>query len=87
MAVLNRFQTLLRQKRAAEDREITITEIADEINISRDTLHRYAGQRITLYKSDVVEAICRYFGVDVGEFLYLEPGIDQSKQQSSEARP
>lgn len=85
MAVLNRFQTLLRQKRAREDRQIKLEDIADEIKVSRDTLSRYANQKINLYKSETVEAICRYFSVDVGEFLYLEPGIDSPSQQTSEA--
>lgn len=81
MAVLNRFKTLLRQKQANDDREITLEEIAKEIGVSRDTLSRYAGQKITRYDSPIVEAICRYFGVDVGDFLYLEPGVGQGNQQ------
>jgi transcriptional regulator with XRE-family HTH domain len=82
MAVLNRFETLLRQKIAAEDRDISITEVADEIGVSRDTLSRYAGQKITLYNSKVVDAICRYFKVDVGTFLYLDPAIESKSPDS-----
>jgi DNA-binding Xre family transcriptional regulator len=87
MAVLNRFQTLLRNKRAKEDREIKIEDIAEEINISRDTLSRYANQRIKRYDSATVEALCRYFGVEVGDFLYLEPGIELDKIRQAEAQP
>jgi putative transcriptional regulator len=87
MAVLTRFQTLLRQKRATEDREITLTEIATKTGLSRDTLSRYSAQKITLYDSKTVETLCRYFGVEVGDFLYLEPGIERNIQQPSEAHP
>lgn len=71
MPVLNNFQSLLRKKRADEDREIRLEDIAKEIKISRDTLSRYANQKIQRYDSETVEALCRYFGVGVGDFLYL----------------
>jgi putative transcriptional regulator len=71
MAVLNRFQSLLRKKRAEEDRQITLDEVAKEVKLSPDTISRYSSQKVTRYDSDTVEALCRYFGVGVGDFLYL----------------
>lgn len=86
MPVLNKFQTLLRQRRAKEDREITLIEISEKTGVSRDTLSRYFGQKITQYNSDTVEKLCRYFKVEVGEFLYLDPTVDRGDQQPEAQR-
>lgn len=82
MAVKNRFQTLLGEKIAKEEREITLIEIEEATGISRQTLDKYRRNRMKQVNLKVIEDLCNYFKCDLADFLY----IDRSGQQPEAQR-
>jgi transcriptional regulator with XRE-family HTH domain len=57
---------------AQTGKTITQAEIAIAAGISPTTFSRYTKPVIQRYDSDILERICRYFGVDIADLLYLE---------------
>lgn len=70
----NRFETLRRQKEAAEDRDIPLTEIEEKLGISRQTLDKYRKNRMKQVNLKVIQDLCDYFGCDIADFLYIDRG-------------
>jgi len=70
-----RFRELWEAKQKAEDRRIPLTEIAQETGISRNTLSKLADVRERRYvtNTDVIDRLCRYFGVQPGDLLRYVP--------------
>lgn len=47
-------------------------EIAYKAGIDPATLSRYKNEIVTRYDSSVIERLCEFFKVDVGDILYLD---------------
>jgi DNA-binding Xre family transcriptional regulator len=80
--VNNNFGVLLAQKRKAEKRNIPLAEIADEIEVSRKTLYAWQNNTVDRFDANVIEKLCRYFGVELSELLELVPRIFESPELS-----
>jgi putative transcriptional regulator len=73
VAINNRFGILLAEKRAQEKRNISIAEVADKTGIAGKTLRAWANNTVTRFDMPVIDALCRYFGVQPGElFEYID---------------
>jgi putative transcriptional regulator len=63
---------MLLQKEAHENRRISRNELMAETGIAHTTILRWERNEIVKFDASVVEALCVYFGCDVGDLLYLE---------------
>lgn len=69
----NRFGILLAEKRVKERRNIPLSEVASETKISRPTLQAWASNTVTRFDMPVIDALCKYFGVQPGELFEYIP--------------
>ena len=69
----NNFAKLLEKKEEKEGRYISLTEVAEETEITRRTLYKWAKHEVTLYDPKVVDTLCKYFQVDMGELIEHTP--------------
>ncbi len=83
MAVVrNRFKELLAEKERIEGRRIPYREIARKTGVHEGTLSRWANQVGDRFDSDVIAALCQYFGVDIPDLLVL---MDENPELMPEA--
>jgi putative transcriptional regulator len=76
VAINNRFAVLLAEKRVQEKRNIPLSEVAAKTQLPHKTLFAWANNSVTRFDVHVIDAICRYFGVQPGElFEYVEDTI------------
>jgi len=68
-----RVQELLADKQFAEDRVVTITELATATGISRVTLSKMINQRGYITGSDNLDSLCRYFGCSLDKLAVYLP--------------
>jgi putative transcriptional regulator len=71
--ISNRFAQLLEQKQKKEDRYISLAEVASDINVSRKTLYKWEKNTVDRFDRDVIEKLCKYFGVELSELLEYSP--------------
>lgn len=71
--IANNFAKLLDEKQSKERRYISIAEVARDVKISRRTLYKWQNNIVTLYDPEVIDALCRYFGVTLSELLTYTP--------------
>jgi len=71
--VNNKFGVLLAAKRAKEKRNISLADVADEINVSRKTLYAWQNNTVDRFDAKVIQALCNYFGVGLSDLLELVP--------------
>lgn len=69
----NKFGVLLADKRAKAKRNISLSEVAEETEISRPTLVAWANNTVTRFDLPVIEKLCEYFGVGLSDLLEYEP--------------
>ncbi|GIV82086.1 MAG: hypothetical protein KatS3mg051_1440 [Anaerolineae bacterium] len=68
----------LRRKRALEEnRDVTLTEIARSVGVSRQTIHRYANKAL-MPSFEIAVRLADYFGVSIEELLV--PADDQGQE-------
>ena len=70
-----RVQELLADKQFAEDRVVTITELAAATGISRVTLSKMINQRGYVTGSDNLDKLCQYFGCTLDRVAEFVPDI------------
>lgn len=73
MTVNLRIETLKRQKAAMEDRDITDTEIAKALGISRQAFQHWKDDTLSSYDKRILSKLCRYFGCAIGDLLEYVP--------------
>jgi putative transcriptional regulator len=78
MTVNNRFAILLAEKGMKEKRRVSIAEVSRTTGIAERTLQSWAKNDVTRYDAPVIEALCAYFGCQVGELIVNEPIPDQA---------
>lgn len=71
--VNNRFAVLLAEKQKKEDRFIPIGEVAGDTGVSRKTLYKWEKNTLDRFDKDVIEKLCKYFGVDVSDLIEYTP--------------
>ena len=54
------------------ERKQKIAEVARDTGINRNTLHRLYNETATRVELDVIDQLCRYLDIQVGELLILE---------------
>lgn len=71
MVIRYRFRELWEAKQRAENRRITLMEIAQATGISRNTLSRLADVRQTRYVTNtgIIDRLCNYFNCQPGDLL------------------
>lgn len=69
MPINNRFSVLLDAKRKKEKRKIPLTKVAEETGLPYKTVYAWAQNQITRFDANVLDTLCRYFGVTVGDLL------------------
>lgn len=62
-----RLKELIADKEFKEERRITLDEIAGETKIHRTTLSKIANKKKYNTTTDVLERLCKYFEVNVGQ--------------------
>lgn len=67
MPVKLNIKQLLRDKQAKEGRDISMSDVADEINISRNGLYHYINGKSKAFKH--LEALCDYFDCSISDLL------------------
>jgi putative transcriptional regulator len=73
VAINNRFAVLLAQKQITERRNIPLAEVAEATGISRRALYAWENNKVNRFDVPIINALCKYFGVQPGElFEYVE---------------
>lgn len=68
-----RLKELIADKGFLEGRRVTIEEVAKETGIHRTTLSKIANQKGYKTNTEVLDKLCAFFGVEVGDVAqYLE---------------
>lgn len=84
VAINNRFGILLAEKRVQEKRNIPISEVAEETGVPPKTLFAWANNTVTRFDVHVIDAICKYFGVQPGElFQYVDNDSPLPKKRAA----
>jgi putative transcriptional regulator len=83
VTVNNRFAVLLAEKRVKERRNIPLQEVAEHTGISRQALYKWENNSINRFEMRVINSLCRYFGVQIGDlFEYIEDEAPPKKKKS-----
>jgi putative transcriptional regulator len=73
VTVNNRFAVLLAEKQVKERRNISLVEVAEATGVSRQALYKWENNSINRFEMRVVNSLCKYFGVQIGDlFEYIE---------------
>lgn len=54
------------------ERKQKIAEVSRDTGINRNTLHRLYNETATRIELDVIEVLCKYLGIQVGELFELD---------------
>lgn len=54
------------------ERKLKVSEVARDTGINRNTLHRLYNETATRIELEVVEILCRYLKLQVGDLFELE---------------
>jgi DNA-binding Xre family transcriptional regulator len=68
----NTLPTLLGQYHQEKGKRLTLTRLARETGVSRDTLSRMANDPETAINSETIMAICKFFKKQPGDLLFIE---------------
>ena len=79
--ISNRFAKLLDQKQKKEDRYISLSEVASATGVSRKTLYKWERNTIEHFNRDVIEKLCKYFGVGLSDLLEYAPSEQQKTKK------
>lgn len=55
------------------ERKLKISDVARDTGLHRNTISLLYQETATRVDLDAIEALCRYFGVSVGELFELQP--------------
>jgi putative transcriptional regulator len=53
------------------DKKLKVAEVARVTGINKNTLHRLYNETATRVELDVIETLCRYLDVEIGELLEI----------------
>lgn len=82
VTVNNRFAVLLAEKQVKERRNIPLTEVAEATGISRQALYKWENNSINRFEIRVINALCKYFDVQIGDlFEYIPDEAQPAKKK------
>lgn len=64
-----RLKELIADKQFKENRRVTLDEIANETGVHRTTLSKVANQRGYNASADIIDKLCTFFDVEVGDLV------------------
>jgi DNA-binding Xre family transcriptional regulator len=73
MAVVNRLEQLILDKSSEWQRRITLKEISEATGISETTLIRMRSSDSKGIRYDVLDRLCKFFEVGVGDIIHYVP--------------
>lgn len=79
VAINNRFAVLLAQKQIAERRNIPLAEVSENTGISRRALYAWENNKVNRFDVPVIDALCKYFGVNPGDLFEYVPDPPKAK--------
>ena len=53
------------------EKRLKVAEVARETGINKNTIHRLYNETVTRIDIEVIEILCRYLGVEIGELFEL----------------
>lgn len=54
------------------DKKLKVAEVARDTGINKNTLHRLYNETATRVELDVIETLCKYLNVEIGELLEIQ---------------
>ncbi|QGS49001.1 helix-turn-helix domain-containing protein [Shewanella putrefaciens] len=54
------------------EKKLKVAEVARETGINKNTLHRLYNETATRVELDVIEKLCKYLDVEIGELLEIQ---------------
>lgn len=76
--VKNKFGILLAEKRILEKDSIPLSQVAKDTGIARRTLYAWLSNKVDRFDADVIDKLCQYFNVGLGDLLEYVPA-DETK--------
>ncbi len=67
-----RIVELMGKKQTAESRVINQAIVAEEANLSRQTINKWVNGDLRRFDEDTIIKLCDYFDCDMSELLYLD---------------
>ena len=64
----------------ANEKRLTFDELAARTGVSEKTLRQWAKGDVSMYSARVLAALCRFFGVTVGDILVFASGESEREQ-------
>lgn len=61
------------------EKRLKISDVARDTNINRGTITRLYNETATRVELDVLEELCHYLDVEIGELLEIQPREVQAK--------
>lgn len=58
------------------ERKLKITDVARDTGVNRGTITRLYHETASRVELEVIEALCGYFGCDVGDLFEYQPNSD-----------
>ena len=84
VTVNNRLAVLLAEKQVKERRNISLSEVAEMTGVSRQALYKWENNKVNRFDVPVINAICKYFGIQPGElFVYVPDETPPAKKRKS----
>ncbi|MGI2040454.1 helix-turn-helix domain-containing protein [Shewanella frigidimarina] len=54
------------------DKKLKVSEVARDTGINKNTLHRLYNETATRIELEMIETLCRYLDVEIGELLEIK---------------
>lgn len=82
MAVKNRLIELMGEKQMNEARPINASIVARETGLTRQVISKWIRGEVTEFRAEMVDKLCRYFKVQAGDLIYVDPDPRQPENQN-----
>ena len=76
----NRLIELMGEKQMKEGRTINASIVARDTGLTRQVISKWMRGEVTEFRADMVDRLCRYFKVQAGDLIYIDPDPRQSEQ-------
>lgn len=77
--VKNKFGILLAEKRIQEKDAIPLSQVAKDTGIARRTLYAWLSNKVDRFDAEVIDKLCQYFDVGLGDLLEYVPDDEIKK--------
>ncbi len=74
-----RLSELIAEKKFRDGKRVTLEQISKATGVHRATLSKLINQRSTNTTVEVLEKLCTYFGVQLGDLVELVPDKQRSE--------